>query len=112
MRNALASDNGERKKFHAAFSRFGKKVNYQGYSDRTVLLVNIIDAETNMMVTDHVWFSYTKGFEKLNLKPGLHVAFEARIKGYKKGYVNKKYNINNSKLDYKLNNPTRISIIS
>lgn len=112
MRKLLASEKGERKKFHAVFSQFGKKVNYQGYTDRTILLLNIMDAETNNIVTDHIWFSYTKGFEKINLEPGLKVEFEARIKAYKKGYVNRKYNINNSKLDYKLSHPTRISIVN
>lgn len=110
MRKLLASEKGERKKFRAVFSRLGKKVSYQGYADRTVLLLNIMDAETNNIVTDHVWFSYTKGFEKINLKPGLQVEFEARIKAYKKGYVNRKYGINNSTVDFKLSHPTRIKI--
>jgi hypothetical protein len=112
MRKLLGSENGERKKFQAVFSRFGKKVNYHGYSETTVLLVDIVDIETNTRVTDHVWFSLTKAFEKLALEPGKRLAFEARIKQYKKGYVNRKYNISNRQLDYKLSHPTRITIIN
>lgn len=111
MRKVLASLNGERKKFKATFVRLGKKTNFKGYSEETILLKNVLDAETNQIVTDHIWFSYTKGFEKILLSEGTLVEFEARIKEYKKGYVNKSYKINNSKTDYKLSNPTKIKKI-
>src|SRR5688572_19414721 len=111
MRKLLASEKGVRKKFHAVVNRFGKKSNYHGYSDETILLVSVIDAETNTVVADHLWFSLTKGFEKLNLKPGMKVEFEARIKPYKKGYVNRRYNMDQSRMDYKLSNPTKLAVI-
>ena len=72
-------------------------------------MVGVTDAETNTIVADHIWFSLTKGFEKLNLKPGMKVEFEARIKSYKKGYVNRRYDMDNSRMDYKLSNPTRVA---
>ena len=112
MRKVLASENGVRKKFHAVFDRFGKKPNYLGYSDETILLVRITDAETNIVVADHVWFSLTKAFAKLNLKQGMKVEFVARIKSYKKGYVNRRYNVDHSSMDYRLSNPTRVAVIS
>lgn len=112
MRKLLASEVENRKKFTAIFSRFGKKVNYKGYTEDTVLLTNIVDTETNARVTDHLWFACTSGFEKANLKEGCSIEFEARVKAYSKGYVNKKYGINQRKDDYKLSHPTRIRVVS
>lgn len=111
MRKLLASEDGERKKFQGIFSRFGKKANYKGYSEPTVLLVNVIDQETRIVVADHMWFALTKGFEKLKLEPGNIVSFEGRVKSYKKGYVNTQYKINKSKVDYKLSHPTKITVL-
>jgi hypothetical protein len=111
IRKALASREGERKKFRAVFSRFGKKVNYKGYSEMTVLLTQVAESETGAAVADHIWFGYTAGFEKVKLEEGVAVEFEARIKEYTKGYVNKKYGINNRKKDFKLSHPTKIKIL-
>ena len=111
IRKRLAKAEGQRKKFQAIFSRFGKKINYKGYSEETLLFVNITDIETKTVVADHLWFSLTKGFEKLELKEGTTVGFEARVKEYTKGYVNSKYRINNRKSDYKLSNPTKIQLV-
>lgn len=108
MRKELARESGIRKKFRAIFIRVGKKAGFKGYSEETILLKNIQDAETNIMVADHVWFGYTKGFEKLSLTEGITIEFEARVKEYRKGYVNSRYKINNSSIDYKLSHPTKI----
>jgi hypothetical protein len=110
-RTKLASAEGERKSFKGTFSKFGKKVSYKGYSEETVLLINIIDVENNEVVTDHAWFSLTKGFEKINPKEGDVLIFEARIKEYKKGYVNKRAGINNQRKDFRLSHPTKISLV-
>jgi hypothetical protein len=110
MRKRLAAEEGQRKKFRGVFSRVGKKVNYKGYSEDTILLTDITDATTNEVVAGHVWFSFTKGFEKIKLEEGVVLEFEARIKEYAKGYVNKQYGINNRKKDYKLSHPTKIKI--
>jgi hypothetical protein len=112
MRKNLADKVGQRKKFKALLMRFGKKVNYNGYTDTTLLLSNIIDTETNKQVSDHQWFAYTKGFEKASLKEGMTIEFEARVKVYKKGYVNKALAINNRQSDYKLSHPTNIQVLS
>ena len=108
MRKKLAVEAGKRKKFTAKFGRIGKKVNYKGYTEETILLQNIVDTETNDMVADHLWFSYTQGFIKASLKEGDILEFEARVKEYRKGYVNRNYKINNSTKDFKLSNPTKI----
>ena len=112
MRKALGEEKGKRKKFTATFIRLGKKTNFKGYSEETILLQNIIDAETQKVIADHVWFSYTKGFEKILLTKGITVEFEARVSEYHKGYVNKRYQIDQRKKDYKLSNPTRIKIVA
>jgi hypothetical protein len=111
MRKALAAENGIRKRLTAIFSRIGKKVNYKGYSEETILLKNIMDTETNKLVADHVWFSLSKGFEKISLVEGMILEFEARVKEYKKGYVSKNLKINNRATDYKLSHPTKIKKI-
>src|SRR5690349_4876944 len=111
MRRQLASEAGDRKKFHATFSRYGKKIGFSGYSEETILLLNIIDVANNQVVADHLWFSMTKGFEKLRLSEGDALEFDARIKEYSKGYVNKKYGINDKRRDYKLSNPSKIRIV-
>jgi hypothetical protein len=112
MRTKLAAEKGKRKKFTATFIRIGKKVNYKGYTEETILLNNILDVETNRVVTDHIWFSYTKGFEKIVLTEGTRLEFEARVKEYTKGYVQKKLKINNRTTDYKLSHPTKIRKIA
>jgi hypothetical protein len=110
MRKTLSKEEGNRKKYFATFARLGKKVNYNGYSEDTILLTNITDAETNQVMADHLWFSYTKGFEKIQLIEGVEIEFEARVKEYKKGYVNTYYKINNRSKDFKLSNPTKIKL--
>jgi len=111
MRKELAKEEGQRKRFRAVFSRFGKKTNYNGYSEETVLFRHVVDLETNKVVTDHLWFSLTKGFEQLKLSEGMQVEFDARVKLYTKGYVNTRYKIDKSKEDYKLSHPTKITAV-
>ena len=111
IRKRLKAQEGQRKTFTARFTRFGKKVNYKGYSEMTVLLTDITDTETQERVADHLWFSYTQGFEKAGIKEGDTVTFDARVKEYTKGYVNKELKINRKKTDYKLSNPTRIKVV-
>lgn len=111
MRKKLAEEVGIRKKFKGVFARYGKKVNYKGYSEETVLVEQIVDAETNQLMCDHLWFSLTKGFEKLNLTNGDVLQFDARIKEYKKGYKNSAHKIDNTSKDFKLSHPTNISLV-
>lgn len=111
MRKELAKEEGNRKKFRAVFIRIGKKVNFKGYTEETLLLKDVLDIETNKVVADHVWFSLTKGFEPVIRTEGTTIEFEARVKEYRKGYVNKIYKINSSKTDYKLSHPTKIKIV-
>jgi len=110
MRTELKNQEGTRKKFEAVFVKFGKKINYLGYSEETVLLKNILDIEQKKIVADHVWFTYTKNFQLIALVEGIHIQFEARVKKYNKGYVNSRYKINKKSTDYKLSHPTKICL--
>lgn len=111
MRSQLSKEEGVRKKFRATFSRIGKKQNYNGYSEDTILLVDVFDVDTDAKVTDHIWFSFTKGFEKIKLEPGVKIEFQARVKAYSKGYVNPLLGKKKRSTDFKLSHPTKISVI-
>lgn len=108
MRKKLAEQAGVRKRFKATFARLGKKRNYNGYSEDTILLQNVCEANTLRTVADHVWFSYSKAFEKINLTEGVVLEFDARIQEYSKGYVNKLYGMNTRTIDFKLSHPTKV----
>jgi hypothetical protein len=108
MRRQLKKEEGQRKKFLATFVKLGKKTNYLGYSEETILLKDIIDADTQRVVADHLWFAYTKTFQQVRLKEGMLIEFEARVTPYKKGYVNRRYNIDKRTTDYRLSRPTKI----
>jgi len=111
MRKILKDSLGERKKFVGIFVKLGKKKNYRGYSEETILLKNITDVETGKTVTDHAWFAYTKSFQSIALLPGAQIQFEARIKEYEKGYRNVRYKIDNRTIDYRLSHPTKVSLV-
>jgi hypothetical protein len=112
MRTQLQREVGARKKFTATFSKTGKKVSFKGYSEDTLLLVNVRDADSNELMSDHVWFTYSKTFDKAKLKEGMKISFTARVKEYSKGYVNKALGVNRKQRDFKLSHPTNVTIIT
>jgi hypothetical protein len=108
MRKELKKMDDQRDVFTGIFKKYGIKSNYKAPSTDTLLLVNIRDGQ-GAFITDHLWFNLTKGFEKLGaLKEGDQVRFEARVKKYKKGYINRKIGVDQSSLDYKLSHPTKM----
>lgn len=111
MRKSLQQKSGERRRFHAIFSKYGKKPGYHDYAEETILLTDVKDWTSGELVADHLWFTLTKGFREVGLIKGQRIAFDARIKKYMKGYVNQKYKINQRTSDYKLSHPTRIAAI-
>jgi len=107
MREELAKIEGKRHRFQATFERFGTKA-FKNHVSKTILFLRVIDLSEKREVTDHLWFSYGKTFEKLDLKQGDEVIFEARVSHYYKRvrdedpfdrdfYLQK---------DFKLRNPT------
>lgn len=111
MRKLLKQSDGERKRFNAKFSRIGKKRNFKGYSEDTILLTDVKDATTGVLITDHVWFTFTRGFDAANIREGDIIEFDARVKAYRKGWINRSLQINNQKTDFRLSNPTKISVV-
>jgi hypothetical protein len=108
MRKELKELEEQRDVFTGLFKKYGIKSNYRRPSTDTLLLINIRDNE-GTLITDHLWLNLTKGFEKLGpLKEGDRIQFEARVKKYKKGYVNRKIGIDQSSSDYKLSHPTKM----
>jgi len=47
LRKELAKMTACAKKFSSVFTRIGRKTNYKGHSEETILLNSIIDLETN-----------------------------------------------------------------
>lgn len=110
MRKKLRKIGSEnRNKFTAKFERFGSKSGWKG-PEMTVLLVDVKN-DQGKVVSDHLWFNFTKGFEKLNLEKGDIVQFSARVREYEKGY--KGWGIfSETEFDYKLSYPTKIQKIN
>ncbi len=114
MRKKLEKKNNKRMTFIATFERYGKKTNFKGYKEETLLFLNVCDLAKNKMA-DHIWFTMNKQFRKIGeLKQGDTVQFDARIKGYYKGYNGYKEDVSFEKpveYDYKLSHPTKIKKI-
>lgn len=108
MRNNLTEYTETRGTFKGVFVRKGTKNGYKG-PEETLLLKDITD-QCDKKLTDHLWFNYTKGFEKLGeLKEGDLIQFNARCKEYEKGYKGYRYDVYKPiELDYKLSHPTKI----
>lgn len=111
MRRNLAGNEGERRTFTATCRRFGKKVNFKGRSEDTILLVDVRDVETGNLITDHIWFTFSKAFEKVGIREGLTIRFDARVKSYTKGYVNRSAGIDQRRKDLRLSHPTKITVV-
>jgi hypothetical protein len=113
MRKKLSKINNVRTSFDGIFVRYGTKPGYRGGDIPTILLKNICRDGVN--VSDHIWFTMTKGFSKLGyLRGGEKIQFHARVKQYVKGYRGwdeDKQMESPVSIDYKLSNPTKIEIV-
>lgn len=110
MREDLKIIKNVRDRFSGTFERFGTKKNYHGYAISTILLKDIKD-KLGKIISDHLWFNHTKGFENLgSLNEGDIVFFDARVTPYIKGYVNNREGIDNREVDYRLSHPTKFII--
>jgi hypothetical protein len=100
--------NDVRATFRGTFVRYGTKKGWKGYPEKTILLKEIKDA-TGKIVTDHLWFNCTVGFNKLILNEGDAVEFNARVKDYIKGYRGYREEVYKPvEVDYRLSHPTKI----
>lgn len=113
MRKDLKERLGERSRYKGTFEKYGVKSSYRGWPKVTILLTEVRSVSSNRLITDHLWFNETKGFQEIGpLYPGDIVAFDGRVKPYEKGYVSKRNEIDTREIDYKLSHPTKIVIIN
>jgi len=111
MRKELKILDEQRDLFRGTFKKYGLKSGYKGASTETILLVSICN-DNGKIISDHLWFNMTKGFEKLGtLREGDIIQFEARVGKYRKGYINRRADIDQSSFDYKLSHPTKITLV-
>jgi len=107
MRTKLQKIENMRDIFYGTFEKRSTKNGYKGIVE-TILLKDITDASNNIL-TDHLWFNLTKGFEKVDLKPGDKIKFKARVKEYEKGYKGYRDDVYKPiESDYKLSYPSKI----
>lgn len=93
--------------FTGVFIRIGLKNGYKCPLE-TVLLKDVRDS-SGRIVTDHLWFNLTKGFQAANLHEGDVVQFDARVAVYQKGYKGHRIDVYCPiETDYKLSHPTKV----
>jgi len=107
MREELAKIEGRRRRFQATFERFGTR-SFKNHVSKTILFLDVVDLVDKKPVTDHLWFPFGKTFEKLDLKQGDQVAFDARVSSYLKKVRDEEEGCRDFYLqrDFKLRNPT------
>lgn len=112
MRKQLKAIDGERLRFTARVERFGSKRGWKGAPERTVLLRDVRRDGTEAILTDHLWFTAGKTWSISGLAPGAKIAFDARVGTYEKGYRGRRDDVLTSYgIDYRLERPTRLSVI-
>lgn len=112
MRKKLTGYIEVRGTFTGTFIRKGMKNGYKGPIE-TILLGDIRD-ENGEVLTDHLWFNMTKGFEALGkLKEGDLIQFNARCKEYEKGYKGYRDDVYKPiEKDFKLSHPTKVKKVN
>ena len=115
MRTALKNLEDCRMRFTGIFSRYGKKTNFKGYPEVTVLLLDIRFGDSGKPAADHIWLNHTKQFQALgSLRAGDTIEFLARVREYTKGYQGYREDVameNPPRVDYKLSHPTKFRIV-
>lgn len=107
MRKELKDIEGARKRFIATFVKFGSKKGFKGRTIKTLLFNDVRD-KNGKTYCDHIWFTINLQFERLNLKPGDDISFDARVKEYWKGYRGHKDVDKPVSKDYKLSHPNNV----
>ena len=112
MRRELGRIEGVRTKFTATIARLGTKSNFKGGASETVLFTDVRN-EVGELMTAHVWFTIGKQLATVVHHVGKRVAFEARVKGYTKGYKGRGLELlKPRKEDFKLSNPTNVVLVN
>jgi hypothetical protein len=109
-RTELRKRDGDRFRCRAVVERFGTKPAFRGPPISTILLREVVDADTGARLTDHLWF--TAGKWSACLAIGDEFEFEARVGDYVKGYQGRRdvYDAPVSR-DWKLQRPTKVRVL-
>lgn len=112
MRTKLKAYRETRGTFTGIYERDGFKNGWLGM-DRTLLLKDIKDKDGNILC-DHLWFNFTKGFQKAGpFQKGDVIQFDGRCAEYEKGYKGWREDVFCPiSTDYKLSYPTKIKKIA
>jgi len=99
----------ERHQFSGIFERYGVKSGYKG-EEPTILLRQVRLLADERLMTDHLWFNLTKGFQRLGqLERGDVIQFNGRVNSYVKGYQGRQQDLfNEVSLDYQLSWPSKV----
>lgn len=109
-RKDLEKRDGVRLRCRAVVDRFGTKPAFKGLPVQTILLRDVVDADTGTLLTDHLWF--TIGKWSAGLATGDIFEFEARAADYIKGYQGRRevFDAPVSR-DWKLKHPTKVTVL-
>lgn len=80
MCRELEAIDGVRAEFTGVYDRFDFRTDFDGKPQKTMLLTDI--RRGGKTVIGRLWFAFTKGFAKLNLRKGDVIKFDARVQGY------------------------------
>lgn len=106
-RAKLGENEGARSLYTGEFVRTGFKNGFKG-PVKTILLKDVKD-EVGELITDHLWFNMTKGFEEVNLQPGDIVEFRGKVEKYVRGYKGRREDVYKpTEDDFKLSRPTKV----
>jgi hypothetical protein len=109
-RQELQKRDGTRFRCRAVVARFGTKAAFKGPPIPTILLREVVDADTGTLLTDHLWF--TCGKWSATLVAGDIFEFEARAADYIKGYQGRRDDVYAPVgRDWKLQRPTKVTIL-
>lgn len=107
VRTKLRENEGARSLYTGEFVRTGFKDGFK-VPVKTILLKDV-KGEAGKLITDHLWFNMTKGFEEGNLQPGDIVEFRGKVEKYVKGYKGRREDVYKPiEDDFKLSRPTKV----
>lgn len=108
QRRELAAREGDRLHFRGRVERFGEKCAFRGPDLKTILLMDVVFADTGLPAADHLWFTVGKWARSTRI--GDTLEFDGRIERYIKGYAGRRDDIFDKPIstDYRLAHPTKI----
>ena len=81
----------------------------------TVLVREVRDAITGILLTDHLWFNRGSVWQKAGLRPGDVIAFTARVIEYHTGYWGPnrvRQALEPARCDYRLTPPVKLRLVA